>query len=165
MAKTYINPGPLEFQAKIYRNTNVDNSSAFVEFPYDLKETFGVGNLVPITATFDGRVKYRGSLAKMGGPQAMLLLRKDVRAKLGKEPGETVQVRVVLDDKPRELAVSEDIKRALKQAGFLEAFEKLAFSHRREYIRWIDEAKKPETRINRINKMSEMLAAGKKMPR
>lgn len=165
VAKVYKNPGPIGFKAVIKRNTAVANSSAWMEFPYDLKEMYGVGNLVPYKATFDGRVTYRGSLAKMGGPGAMILLRKDVRAELGKEPGDSVEVVVELDDQPRELAVAADIKRALRAAGCWEGFSVLAYSHRKEYVQWIEGAKKPETRARRIDKMCEMLAAGQKAPR
>jgi hypothetical protein len=66
MARVYINPGKITFKGKIQRNTEVDNSSAWIEFPYDLKETYGVGNLVPFKAIFDGKITYSGSLAKMG---------------------------------------------------------------------------------------------------
>jgi len=159
MAKEYKNPGPIKFTAVIKRNTNVANSSAWIEFPYDLKETYGVGNLVPFKATFDGRVTYRGSLAKMGGPSAMLLLRKDVRAEIGKEPGDSVEVVVELDEKPRELAVPADLKKELQRAGLWEGFEKLAYTHRKEYAQWIEEAKKPETRTRRLEKAIEMVRA------
>ena len=78
---------------------------------------------VPFVATFDGHVQYQGSFAKMGGSHAMILLRKDVKAKLGKEPGETVKVRLELDDKPRKLAVASDITKALQvQYSFLIGF-------------------------------------------
>lgn len=93
----------------------------------------------------------------MGGPQAMILLRKDVEAELGKRPGEKVEVVVELDDKPREVKVPVDVKKALQAAGLWEQFEKLAYSHRKEYVIWIEDAKKPETRTNRIHKMIEML--------
>ena len=162
MAKVYKNPGPISFTAVIQRNTDVANSSAWINFPYDLKETYGVGNLVPYKAIFDSRVTYRGSLAKMDGPSAMILLRKDVRAELGKEPGESVQVVVELDDKPRTLEIAADIKKALQAAGFWDKFEALAYTHRKEYVQWIEGAKRPETRTNRIKKMCDMLAAGKK---
>ncbi len=157
MAKAYKNPGPIAFTAVIQRNTKVANSSAWIEFPYDLKETYGVGNLVPYKATFDDRVTYQGSLAKMGGPSARILLRKDIRAALGKEPGATVKVVVELDDKPRELAIAQDVKQALQATGLWELFEKLAYTHRKEYVQWIEDAKKPETRTRRIDKMCEML--------
>ena len=152
MAKTYINPGPIRFTAII-------NDNSAIEFPFDLKETYGVGNLVPFKATFDGRVVYQGSLAKMGGPKALILLRKDKAAELGKGIGDSVEVMVELDDKPRELEVPNDLSDALAGAGVLEAFEQLAFTHRREFVQWVSEAKRPETRISRITKTCEVVAA------
>ncbi len=162
MAKVYKNPGPISFTGVIKSS---DGTNLHIEFPYDLKETFGVGNLVPYTVTFDGRVKYQGSLAKMGGPKAMIMLRKDVQAELGKEAGEKVAVVVELDDKPREVIVPPDLKKALEKSGQSEKFVHLAYTHRKEYVRWVEEAKKPETRVNRIEKTCVMLADGAKTPR
>jgi len=156
MAKQYINPGPLTFTAVIRENMT---TGSYINFPYDLKETFGYGNLVPFKAIFDDRIHYQGSLAKMGGPQAMILLRNDVAAQLGKQPGQAVEVVLELDDKPREVAVPEDAKAALQEAGLYDAFERLAYTHRKEYVTWIEEAKKPETRLSRIAKMLDMIAA------
>lgn len=159
------NPGPIEFDATIEREEEVVNSSAWINFPMDLKETYGKGNLVPVVATFDGKVRYQGSLAKMGGREACLILRKDVREQLGKQPGDTVHVRVELDTAERKIDLGKDEEVALKEAGLLEAFRGFAFSHQREYHRWIEEAKRPETRANRIVKMCEMIKSGKKEPR
>lgn len=157
MPKHYINPGPIRFTAIIQRNNGASNSSAYLDFPYDLKETFGVGNLVPFKATFDNRVIYRGSLAKMGGEGAMLLLRKDVRAELGKEPGESVEVIVELDDTPREVIIPNDVKLALETADLLDIFESLSYTRRRGYIDDIRAAIKLETRLSRIEKMFAQL--------
>jgi hypothetical protein len=164
MAKVYKNPGPIRFSATILRGSRA-NSWAYVPFPHDLKETFGVGNLIPVRITFDGRVEYRGSLAKMGSPQANILIRSDIRTELGKEPGETVDILVELDDKPREVIVPADVKATLKRAGQLKLFENLAYSHRKEYVQWIEDAKKPETRLSRLQKMTEMLATNPKSPK
>jgi hypothetical protein len=158
MARVFKNPGKITFSGEIKRNTEVDNSSAWIEFPYDLKETYGVGNLVPFKANFDGKVTYRGSIAKMGGPLPMILLRKDVREAINKQPGESVEVTIELDDKPREVRLPDDAMKALKEAGVLEIFEKLAYTHRKEYVNWIEEAKKPETRLKRIEKTCVMVA-------
>ena len=155
MPKTYKNPGPIKLSTVISGSQQAD--MAWIDFPFDLKETFGVGNLVPFKATFDGRVEYRGSLAKMGGPHAMILLRKDIRAELGKGPGDKVEVVVELDDKPRQITVPSDMKKSLQAAGLWEKFDKLAYTHRKEYVQWIEEAKKPETRERRIAKMLTML--------
>lgn len=161
MPKHYINPGPIKFAAIIKRNGEVGNLSAYIDFPYDLKETFGVGNLVPFKATFDNRVIYRGSLAKMGdGDGAMLLLRKDVCTKLGKVPGESVEVIVELDDAPRQVIIPADVALALETAGLFEAFESLAYSRRREYIEGIRGAKKLDTRLKRIENMFVALRGG-----
>ena len=159
MTKKFINPGPIEFEAIINRSGDAPNSSAFIDFPQDLKQVYGVGNLVPVKVTFDRRIKYQGSLAKMGGDHAMILIRKDVREQLGKGPGEMVSVIVELDDKPRELTINSDIKQILSTTGLLAQFESMAYSHRKEYLQWIETAKKPETRINRINRMCEELSA------
>jgi hypothetical protein len=151
----------LEFTGTIQRNSGVANSSAWIELPHDLKESYGVGNLVPFTAVFDGWVSYRGGLAKMGGEHAMILLRKDVRAELGKSPVDSVDVVVELDEKPRELEVPVDLRQALASADALERFEGLAYTHRKEYVRWVEEAKRPETRTRRIASTCEMVAEGR----
>jgi hypothetical protein len=160
MAKAFTNPGPLAFRAQIVRNGEVSNSSAFIHFPYDLRELFGVGNLVPVKATFDGRVTYQGSLAKMGGPKAVLVLRKDIRSQLGKEPGAWVEVSLELDDQPRTVDLADDIAKAVAGAGVASAFEALSYTHRKEFVRWIEEAKRPEARQRRIDQTCQMVKAG-----
>ena len=155
------NPGPIEFEAVIQSTPGLPQNG-WINFPYDLKETYGKGNLVPVSITFDKRVNYRGSLAKMGGEQAMILLRKDIVAELGKGPGDRVDVLVELDTSERKVTLAKDAEAALKSAGLLKSFQNLAFSHQREYNQWIEGAKKPETRATRIAKMCELLKNGKK---
>lgn len=65
---------------------------AYIIFPYDVKEEFGKGR-VKVSATFDG-VSYNGSLVRMKTPYHILGLRKDIRAKIGKQPGDTVYVTI-----------------------------------------------------------------------
>ena len=138
------------------------NSSAWIEFPRDLKETYGVGNLVPFVATFDGRVSYRGSLSKMGSRGAAILLRKDVRAELGKRPGDSVEVLIELDEEPREIDTPEDLQAALLGRGLGEMFAALAYTHRKEFVQWIEQAKRAETRQRRIEQACEMVHAGRR---
>ena len=80
---------------KLYRFTAEikivpDIDGAYVEFPYDVRAEFGRGR-VKVLATFDG-VPYEGSLVRMGTPGHILGLRKDIRAKIGKQPGDRVEV-------------------------------------------------------------------------
>jgi uncharacterized protein YdeI (YjbR/CyaY-like superfamily) len=52
----------------------------------------------------------------------------------------------------------------MKKAGVMPVFDALSYTHRREYCRWIAEAKKEETRLRRIEKAVEMLQNGIKTP-
>lgn len=76
------------FDAVIRKVPDIDG--AYVEFPRDVRAEFGKGR-VKVRATFDGE-PYDGSLVRMGTPGHILGLRKDLRAKIGKGPGDTVHV-------------------------------------------------------------------------
>ncbi|SON62169.1 hypothetical protein MSIMFI_03690 [Mycobacterium simulans] len=89
----YRDPGPIAFDAVIERP---DGPGAYVTFPFDAVDVFGVRTRVPVKARFDDRVDYTGSLAPYGG-QHRLGVRKDVQKSLGKTHGDNVCVEVVLD--------------------------------------------------------------------
>jgi hypothetical protein len=159
----YRDPGPLEFDAVILRNTDVANSTAWVAFPHSVPELFGVKGRVPVTATFDGE-PYRGSLMKMGGGDTHLLgMLREIRETIGKQPGDTVHVTVLLDTTPRTIELATDARAALEESGQAAAFDALSYSHQREYQQWIDGAKRPETRLSRIEKMTGMLATDSRL--
>jgi len=79
-----------EFKAEIKKVPDIDG--AYIEFPYDVKNEFGKGR-VKVIATFDGE-PYEGSLVKMRTPCHILGLRKDIRKKIGKQPGDIVFVTI-----------------------------------------------------------------------
>lgn len=85
-----MNPKCYEFDAVIQKVPDLDG--AYIEFPYDVRAEFGRGR-VKVHATFDG-APYDGSLVRMGTAAHILGLRKDIRAKIGKQPGERVHVTV-----------------------------------------------------------------------
>jgi uncharacterized protein YdeI (YjbR/CyaY-like superfamily) len=70
-----------------------------------------------------------------------------------------VDVELSRDDAPRIVAVPPDLKEALDGAGAGERFVAFPFTHRNEFVRWIDEAKRPETRRSRIAKTIESTIA------
>lgn len=160
MALQLKDPGTISFAATIHQGGH--DGGSWVVFPCDLKETYGKGNLVPVVATFDG-VEYRGSIAKMGG-EALLLVRKAIRERLGKSAGDEVQVTVALDANRREVQVPEDLRKALsRQRASREMFEMLSYSHQREYVEWIESAKRAETRETRVAQAVQMLREGKRL--
>lgn len=77
-----------EFDAEIKKVPDLDG--AYIEIPFDVKAEFGKGR-VPVSATFDGE-PYDGSLVRMKTPCHILGVRKEIRAKIGKQPGDTVHV-------------------------------------------------------------------------
>lgn len=83
-----MNEKTYSFDAVIQKVPDIDG--AYVEIPFDVKAEFGKGR-VPVHATFDGE-PYDGSVVRMGTPGHILGLRKDIRAKIGKQPGDRVNV-------------------------------------------------------------------------
>lgn len=151
-----------EFDAVIQSHEGMD--AAFVEFPYDVEMEFGTKGQVKIKASFDG-VEYRGSLARMGYHCHMLGITKKIRSEINKQPGDPVHVILVKDDEERTVQVPEDLQQLLDaNEEAKQAFNKLSFTHRKEYVVWITEAKKEETRIKRVTKTVEMLTQGVKHP-
>lgn len=90
-------PKTYEFDAVIHKVPDVDG--AYIAFPYDIRSEFGKGR-VKVHCTFDGE-PYDGSIVNMGitNPDRTIChiigLRKDIRAKIKKQPGDTVHVTVV----------------------------------------------------------------------
>ncbi len=81
----------ISFDAVIRKVEGIDG--AYVEIPFDVKAHYGKGR-VAVHATFDG-VAYDGSLVRMGTPCHILGLRKDIRAQIGKQPGDSVTVTLL----------------------------------------------------------------------
>lgn len=126
-----------------------EGGGAFVTVPFDVEATFGKKR-VKVTATFDG-VSYRGSVVRMGGDAHILLVRKDVRTAIGKGVGDCVAVTLAEDTEPRTLNPPEDFLAALEaRPDALHSFQALSYSHQRQYVQWITEAKRPQTRAKRI---------------
>lgn len=139
-----------------------DGSGAFVAFPWDPKACFGKANLVPVRVEFDG-IPYRGSIANMGSGPCVGLL-KDIRTQLGKQAGDTISVRLWLDTEPRTVEAPADLQAALDgDPSALAAWQGFSLSHRREYVGWIEEAKKAETRASRVEKARALIAENKKL--
>jgi hypothetical protein len=136
---------------------------AYVVFPHDVEKEFGTNGKVPVAATIDG-VPDKSALMRMGMPQHILGVPKAIRDKLGKKPGNIVKIVLWKDDEPREVAVPPEHEKRMKKAGVLPFFKSLSFTHRKEYCRWITEAKKDETRARRLDKAIQLLKNAVRTP-
>jgi len=134
---------------------------AYVEIPFNVEQAFGKKR-VKVRALIDGQ-PYRGSLVRMGGECHILGVLKEIRQAIGKGPGDEVQVTLEEDTQPRVVEVPEDFQVALDASPeALRLFQELSYTHQREYVRWILEARREETRVQRIRKAVEMLVGGEK---
>jgi Bacteriocin-protection, YdeI or OmpD-Associated/Domain of unknown function (DUF1905) len=144
--------------SKVFKTTIVrDGSMCFIPLPFDPRTVFGKVR-VPVKVTVNGYT-YRSTIAAMGGPPC-LPLRRSNREAAGLEGGETLTVRLDLDTEPREIEPPEDFVKALKASPPAWArYQELSFSHRREHVEAILDAKKPETRARRIANAVRMIVA------
>jgi hypothetical protein len=136
---------------------------AGVIFPYDVEKVFGTKANVPVKSTFDG-VPYTGSLMNCGAADHTLGVLKGIREQIGKGPGDTVEVVLWKDEAERTVAVSPEFAKLMEKQGVLAFFETLSYTNRKEYCRWITEAKREETRQKRLAKSIETLKNGVKTP-
>src|SRR4051794_3729580 len=135
--------------------------AAAVVLDEDQVATVGEGaKRFPVAATINGYT-WRTTVVRMGG-EFLLGLNREVREGAKAQAGDTVEVRLELDTAPREVEVPEALAAALAgDDAARAAFEGLAYTHRKEYARWIAEAKKDETRERRVGQALEMLRAGR----
>jgi antitoxin component of MazEF toxin-antitoxin module len=129
-----------------------------VEVPPDVVAQLGGKGRIPVRATFGG-VPYPGSIVRMGG-SAVLGVQKAIMAEAGVLAGDTLTVVVTNDDAPREVEVPEELAKALRRhPRAARVFDHLPYSHRREYVGYIIEAKRPETRARRVERTIKLLIA------
>jgi Bacteriocin-protection, YdeI or OmpD-Associated/Domain of unknown function (DUF1905) len=114
----------------------------------------------PVRATINGYT-WAGRVSRMGG-EFLLGLSREVRTGAGVEAGDEVTVTIALDEAPREVDVPAALAQALEGDATAKAtFDALAFTHRKEFARWIAEAKKDETRERRVAQALQMLREGR----
>lgn len=114
----------------------------------------------PVIASVNGYT-WRTSVARMGG-EFLVGLNKEVRTGAGVQAGDTVSLELKLDTEPRTVEVPPALAEALDADPEAKAtFEGLAFTHRKEFARWIEEAKREETRARRVTQALDMIRTGR----
>jgi len=141
---------------KTYKTTIVrEGSMSFIPVPFDPKSVFGKAR-APVKVTLNGYT-YRSTICAMGGPP-FIPLRKSNREAAGLDGGETLEVRLDLDTEKREVKPPADFVKALKAAPpAWDRWQDLSFTHQREYVEALADAKKPETRARRLETAVEAI--------
>jgi hypothetical protein len=126
-----------------------------VVVPKDVAATFS-SKRPPVRAHING-VDYRSRLMIYGG-QCYLGLRKDLLRRLDVGVGDHVEIELAEDHEERVVVEPSELTQALaNNPAAAAAYQRLPFTHRNEYARWIDEGKKPETRADRVAKTIKRL--------
>jgi len=135
----------------------------FIELPFDVRQEFGKAR-PPVKISING-CSYRSTVCVYGG-KYFVPVRKGRQEAAGVKPGDLVKVTVAPDAQERIVEPPPDLKDALSQNASASArWEKLSFTHKRELAEAILEAKKPDTRMRRLQKTLEMLTAKPAEPR
>ena len=130
---------------------NPGGGGAFVEVPFDVEAAFGSKR--PKVKAMIGGIPYRGTLTRMGTDCHVLGIRKEIREQIGKTFGDEVTIMLESDTEPRVIEIPDQLQKAFKAEKEAKVrFEKLSYTHQKEYVSWINEARKEETRQSRIVK-------------
>jgi Bacteriocin-protection, YdeI or OmpD-Associated/Domain of unknown function (DUF1905) len=133
-----------------------EGSICYVPVPFDPKAVFGMVR-APVKVTLNG-YSYRSTIASMGGI-VCIPLRKSNREAAGLEGGETLNVKIELDDEKREVVPPDDLIKALKATPpAWDRWQELSFTHQREYVEAIVGSKKSETRARRLENSVRQIA-------
>ena len=132
------------------------NTGTYLEVPLDVAAVFGRAR-PPVRGTINGS-PLRSTIAKYGDTYFLVINRK-VREAAGVSAGETVDIELGLDTKARTVRVPNDLASALDKQTRA-AFDRMSYTHRREYVEWIEGAKRAETRQRRIAKAVELIGEG-----
>jgi CelD/BcsL family acetyltransferase involved in cellulose biosynthesis len=136
----------------------VEKTATMFRIPFDLKEAFGRAR-PPVKVTIRGHT-WRTTPGVYDGV-GYIVVNRSVKAATGVDAPDRVRVEMEIDTEPRTVRVPADLREALRaDDAAWTAFQKLSFSHRREYVEWVGEAKRPDTRARRIAATVERAAEG-----
>jgi hypothetical protein len=142
----------------------VRRGGTMVSLPADVLEELGGGSRFRVRGRLNG-IEFASSTMPMGGGRVCLGVHKVTREAAGVGPGAVVTVELERDERERVVDVPPELEAALRRdQAVREAFERLAYTHRKEYASWIAGAKRPETRERRLAKAIAMLRAGVRHP-
>lgn len=143
---------PMSFEVTLGRS-DASKAGAFIQLPFDVKAIFGKAKPKVLVTIND--YTYRSTVAVYGGDYLLPVNAQNAKA-AGVQAGDTVTVTIAEDTAPRVVELPDDLAQAI--APVRAAWDKLSYSHQREYAEWVADAKKPETRTRRIAQTVEKLS-------
>ena len=134
-----------------------------LELPFDAAAAFGSRARVSVRGTLNG-FPFRSSIFPDGKGGHTMMVNKAMQAGARAAPGQTVSVEMEPDTVAPRVAVPADLRRALARSKTArQTWDRLTPRARRDYVAWLDDAKKDETRTRRVQLAIERLAQGKRL--
>ena len=146
--------GKQTFEVLLKKHENSEATG--ITIPFDVEKIFGAKH-VPVKVSING-AEHR-SLIVRRGEKYVMIVPKRFRDAAGIVGGEMITVVLEKDNEKRVVTVPEDFAEALEKTNLTEVFAKMSYTHQKEYVQAIEEAKKVETRVRRIEKTIEQLTA------
>ena len=151
-----------KFEAVLER-PDMKGAWTFIRVPFSVEEKFDTRARVSVRGSVNG-VEFRSSLMPQGGGTHILVVNRELRDKAGVDVGDTASFEVALDTEPRVVEVPDELRRALQaNHDARNAFDRLSYSHQKEYADFVSEAKRPTTRERRAARSVEMLTEGHRL--
>ena len=146
------------FETVLEKHENMDATG--ITIPFDVEQVFGAKR-VPVKVTING-AQHLSTIVRMGG-KYVVGVPKVFREAANVKAGDLIKVTLEKDAAARTVEVPKDFADAMKDADVTDVFEKMSYTHRKEYVRAVEEAKKEETRNRRIEKNLEQLIGKRKL--
>jgi len=141
-----------EFAAELKRPEGV-GTWTYLDIPFDLAAESGGKGQVKVKGTIGGQ-PFRSMALPHGNGWHYLVVNKPLRDAISVTQGDIVKVVMMVDNEPRQVSVPADLLGALKVNPEAKAtFEGYPYYHQKEYLDWVEDAKKSETRQRRIAKV------------
>jgi hypothetical protein len=151
--------GRHKFKTKLLGHAGSD--VAALKPPFDVAEVFQRKGRVPVKGAING-FPFRSSLMNMGDGH-MMVVNTQMRAGAKCKGGDTIDVVMELDEEKRTVEVPAYLKKIINSDAKAKQFwSGLSFTHQKEYVREIEEAKRPETKEKRIAGMMNALRTGRR---
>ena len=156
-------PTKKSFRVKLEPCTG--SEAARFTVPFDAAKFFGTRARVPVSGTVNG-YPFRSSIFPTGQGTHYMVVNRETREGAKVRAGDTVSFVMERDEGPRVITPPAELARALgANRGARAAWDKLSYSHQKEHARAVEDARRPETRARRVEKVIAELSAGGKSKR
>jgi hypothetical protein len=157
----------IRFSATLYRPVAAAKAVAwaFLRLPEEASAKLPSRGMTSVEGTFNG-LAYRGTLEPDGQGGHWLKVDRKLREAAGAEPGDVVSLEIAPVAEEPEPTVPADLRTALAAADpqTWAVWSDITPVARRDWIQWIESAKREATRLKRIENACDMLAKGKRRP-